>query len=70
MVGEANLRRKAPTISMDCCDYDGPSSMSIVGHLKKEMETLKRGVFDRHDGYVGRTVESMIVSRRCPLEDT
>ena len=69
MVGEANLGRKAPTISMDRCDYDGPSLMSVVGHLKKRMETLKRGVSDRHDGYAGRTVESMTVRRRCPLDD-
>ena len=34
VVGEANLGCKAPTISMDRCDYDGPSSMSVVGHLK------------------------------------
>ena len=69
MVGEANLGRKAPTINTNRCDYDDPSSMSVVGHLKK-MDTLKRGVSDRYDGYAGRAVESMTVSRRCPLEDT
>ena len=35
MVGEANLGRKAPTINTNRCDYDDPSSMSVVGHLKK-----------------------------------
>ena len=39
------------------------------GTLKK-METLKRGVSDRHDGYAGRTVESMTVRRRCSSWDT
>ena len=66
MVGQANLGRRAPTISTDRCDYDGPSSMSVVGHLKK-METLKRGVSDRHDGYAGQTVERTTVRRMCPL---
>ena len=67
---EANLGRKDPTISTDSCDYDGPSSMSIVGHLRKKMETLWRGVSDRHDGYAGRTVEGMMIRRRCPSKDT
>ena len=53
---------------MDRCDYDGPSSMSIVGHLEKSMETLRRGVSNRDDDYVGRTVEGMTVHRRCLLE--
>ena len=39
------------------------------GTLNKKMETQKRRVSDRHDGYAGRTVESMIVHHRCPLED-
>ena len=52
---------------MDCRDNDGPSSMSIVGHLEKGMETLRRGVSDRHDGCTGRTVEGTTVHRRCPL---
>ena len=34
VVGEANLGRKAPTVRTDRCDYDGPSSMSVVGHIK------------------------------------
>jgi len=55
---------------MDCRDNDGPSSMSIVGHLEKGMETLRRGVSDRHDGCTGRTVEGTTVRRRCPLVDT
>ena len=25
------------------------------------METLRRGVFDRHDGYIGRSVEGVMV---------
>ena len=53
MVGEANLGRKAPKISTDRYDYDSRLSMSIAGHFKKEMETLKRGVSDIHDGYAG-----------------
>ena len=36
------------------------------GTLKK-METLKRGVSDRHDGYAGQTVEKTTVRRMCPL---
>ena len=38
---------------MDRCDYDGRLSMSIVGHLGKSMETLRRGVSDRYDGHAG-----------------
>ena len=35
VVGEANLGRKASKISTDHCDYNGPSSISVMGHLKK-----------------------------------
>ena len=37
---------------------------------RKSMETLKRGVSDRHNDYARWTVVSMTVRRRCPLEDT
>ena len=34
------------------------------------METLKRGVFHRHDGCAIRTVEGTMFRNRCPSEDT
>ena len=38
--------------------------------LEKNMETLRRGVSDRHDGHAGRTVVGMTVRHMCPLKDT
>ena len=38
--------------------------------LKKKMETLRRGVSDRHDGYVGHTVVGTTVCHMCPLKNT
>ena len=38
--------------------------MYVVGHLQKSMETLRRGVFNSHDGYVGRNVEGMTIRQR------
>ena len=40
------------------------------GTLRKSMETLRKGVSDRHNGYAGKTIEFMTVRRRCPFEDT
>ena len=37
--------------------------------LERNMETLSRGVFDRHDGYAGWTVVGMTF-RHMPLKDT
>ena len=41
MVGEANLGRKAPTISTDRCDNDATSSMSVVD--TKKWRPLREG---------------------------
>ena len=38
--------------------------------LEKNMETLRGGVSDRHDGRAGRTVVGMTVRHMCPLKDT
>ena len=38
--------------------------------LEKNMETLSRGVSDRHHGRAGWTVERMTVRHMCPLKDT
>ena len=40
------------------------------GTFGKKIETLRRRVSDRHDGYAGRNVEGMMIRRRCPSEDT
>ena len=36
----------------------------------KKMETVRRGVSDRHNGHAGWTVVGMTVRRTCPFEDT
>ena len=47
---------------------------SVVGvrqrTLEKNMETLRRGVSDRHNGHAGRTVMGMTVCCTRPFEDT
>ena len=55
---------------------NGPSQIrrSVVDvhrrTLKKKMETLRRGVSDRHDGYAGHTVVGTTVCHMCPLKNT
>ena len=54
---------------------DEPSQVrrSVVGvrqrTLEKNMETLRRGVSNRHNGYAGQTTEGMTIRRCCPFED-
>ena len=36
----------------------------------KKIETLRRGVSDRHNGHAGRTVVGTTVRHMCPLKDT
>ena len=38
--------------------------------LERNMETLRRGVSDCHDGHPGRNVVGMTVLHMCPLKDT
>ena len=38
--------------------------------LEKKMETLRRGVSDRHDGHAGQTVVGTTVRHMRPLKDT
>ena len=38
--------------------------------LEKKMETLRRGVSDRYDGHVGRTIVGTTDRHMCPLKDT
>ena len=38
--------------------------------LEKNMETLRRGVSNRHDGHAGRTVVGITVHHMYPLKDT
>ena len=44
--------------------------MSVVEHIEKGMEILRRGVSDRHDGYAGQIVEGMMVHHRCVYKRT
>ena len=55
---------------------DGASQVrrSVIGirqrKLEENMEVLRRGVSNHHDGYAGQTVEGMMIRRRCPSKDT
>ena len=57
--------------SMTVCAGRTVTGMTVRRRtLEKNMETLRRGVSDRHDGHAGRTVVGMTVRHMCPLKDT
>ena len=57
--------------SMTVCAGRTVTSMTVRRRtLEKKIETLKRGVSNRHDGHAERTVMTTTVRHMCPLEDT
>ena len=69
-----NHVRESLTSMTVCAGRTVQVRRSVVGvrqrTLEKNMETLRRGVSDHHNGHAGRTIVDMTVCRTCLLEDT
>ena len=53
--------------SMTVCAGRTVTGMTVRRRtLEKNMETLRRGVSDHHNGHAGQTVEGMMIRHSCP----
>ena len=65
-----NHERESLTSMTVCAGRTVTGAMVRRRTLEKNMETLRRGVSDRHDDHAGRTVMGMTIRHMCPLKDT
>ena len=65
-----NPEGESLTSMMVCAGRTVTGTTACRRTLERNMETLSRGVFDRHDGYAGLTVVGMTFRHMFPLKDT